>query len=78
MELSIRFVTRPLPGTVIKTVVVVIVIVAVVVVWRAGCGLDTAIPLILGAGLAGARVARALFAPALPAACEAGDAEGAS
>ena len=75
MELSVKFVTRSRPGMWARTVVLVIVIVAVVVVWRAGYGPGTAIPLILGAGLAGAQVARALFARALPAACEAGDAE---
>jgi hypothetical protein len=63
MELSVRLVTQPLPGIWTRVLVVVIVVVAVLVLWRLGDGPLTAVQLVLGAGLAGAQVARALLAP---------------
>ena len=61
VELSIRVVTRPRPGLRTRILVLVIVIVAVLVAWGTGSEPVTAISLVLGAGLAGARVARALI-----------------
>jgi hypothetical protein len=61
VELSVRLVTRPRPGT--RARVLVLVIVAVLmVVWGSGYEPVTAISLILGAGFAGTQVARALIA----------------
>jgi hypothetical protein len=59
VELSVRLVTRPRPGIRARALVIVIVI---VVVWDSGYVPVTAISLILGAGLAGTRIARALIA----------------
>jgi hypothetical protein len=67
MELSIRYTTRPLPGTRVRIVVLVIIIVAVMVAWGASGDPGTAVAAVLGAGLAGARVARALLGGARPA-----------
>jgi hypothetical protein len=55
-------VTRPRPGIRTKILVLVIIIVTILVVWGTGQDPVTAISLALGAGLAGARVARALIA----------------
>lgn len=63
MELSVRVVTRPLPGICAKVLIIVIVIVTALVLWPAGYGPATVIPLLLGAGLAGAQVARSLLGP---------------
>jgi hypothetical protein len=62
VELSVRLVTRPWPGIRTKVLVLVIIIVTVLVVWATGQEPVMAISLVLGAGLAGARVARALMA----------------
>jgi hypothetical protein len=67
MELSVKVVTRPLPGIWARVVILVIIIVAVVVVWRAGYSLADAVTAILGAGLASIQVARALLASAMSA-----------
>lgn len=64
MELCVRLVTRPRPGLRTKVVVLVIIIVAVLTVWGTGQEPVMAVSLVLGAGLAGARVARALTARA--------------
>lgn len=61
MELSVRLVTRPRPGMRTKVVVLVIIIVAVLVAVAAGQEPASAISLVLGAGLAGAQVARSLI-----------------
>lgn len=60
MELSIKLVTRPLPGIWARVLVLVVFIVIVLVIWRVGYG-PAAIPLVLSAGLAGAQVARVLL-----------------
>lgn len=57
MELSVTVVTRPLPGICAK---VIIIIVTVLVTWRTGYGPATVIPLLLGAGLTGTRIAHSL------------------
>jgi hypothetical protein len=62
VELSIKVVTRPRPGLRTRVIVLVIVIIAVFVVRGTGSEPATAISLVLGAGLAGAPVARALIA----------------
>jgi hypothetical protein len=62
VELSVRLVTRPRPGIRTKVLVLVIIIVTVLMVWSTGQEPVTAISLVLGAGLAGAQVARALIA----------------
>ena len=62
MELCVRLVTRSRPGMRTKVVILVIVIVAVLLAWSLGHEPVTAISLVLGAGLAGAQVARALMA----------------
>jgi hypothetical protein len=67
VELSVRLVTRPRPGLRTRVLVLIIVIVAVLVACAAGCGPVTAISLVLGAGLAGAQVARVLLTPGSPA-----------
>jgi hypothetical protein len=72
MELSVRVVTRPLPGTMTRVLVIVVIVVTVLVILRAGYGPVTAIQLAFGAGLAGAQVARALLADAAPAQLPAG------
>jgi hypothetical protein len=61
VELSVRLVTRPRPGIRTRVLILVIIIVAVLVVWGTGYEPVTAVSLVLGAGLAGARVARALL-----------------
>lgn len=71
VELSVRLVTRPRPGTRTKVVVLVIIIVAVLVAWGMGREPVTAVSLVLGAGLAGAQVARALIPGRVPARPEA-------
>lgn len=66
MELSVRLVTMPRPEIRTRVLILVIVVVAVLAVWRTGQEPVTAISLILGSGLAGARVARALLAGGAP------------
>src|SRR5277367_2483779 len=58
MELSVKVVTRPLPGIYSKIFIVIIIIVTVLVAGCAGYGPATVAPLVLVTGLAGARVAR--------------------
>ena len=64
--LCIRVGTRPQPGTWPRVVVLIIIIVTVFVSVRLGYSLPDVITLILGAGLAGAQVTRALLAPPEP------------
>lgn len=60
MELSIRVVTRPVPGIKPRVVVyIIIVIVAALVAW-AGQELVTVVSLIAGTGLAGGQLAPVL------------------
>ena len=49
-----------------KVVVLVIIIVTVLLIWESGQGPVTAVSLVLGAGLAGTQVARALVAGSTP------------
>lgn len=62
MELCVKLVIRLLPGTLIRIVVFLTVIVVVGVGWRFGLEPATVISVILAAGLAAARVTRALLA----------------
>jgi hypothetical protein len=62
VELSIRVVTWPEHSLRSRGIVLIIVIIAVFVAWETGCEPVTAISLVLGAGLVGAHVARALIA----------------
>jgi hypothetical protein len=62
MQLTVRLVTRSRPGTWTRVIVLVIIIVAVLLSLGIGYGPATAITVIVGAGLSGAQVARALCA----------------
>lgn len=67
MELCIKLVTRPLPGTWARIVIFITVVIVVLAAWHTSHEPATVIPVILGTGLAGAQVARALLAGATPA-----------
>lgn len=73
MELSVRLVTRPWPENGTRVVILIIVIITVLAFGRAGYPPGTAIPLALSAGLAGARLARALLDDTTPASLPAED-----
>ncbi len=57
MELSLRLVTRPVPGITPKVILIIIIIVTILAAWSAGQEPVTVISLIAGAGLAGAQAA---------------------
>jgi hypothetical protein len=60
VQLCVNLVTRPQPGLRTRVVVLVIILLTVIVIRVTGSGLPDALTLILGAGLAGAKVARSL------------------
>jgi hypothetical protein len=60
MELNVKFVTRPGLGTKTRMLVVIIVIIAVLVIWVAGYGPATSIPVVLAAGFAAIQLADAV------------------
>jgi len=64
MDLSVRLITRPIPGIWTRITILIIIVIALLAAWTAGYGAVTTVSVALGAGLLAGRVRPALTASA--------------